>query len=84
VTKSEVKNLEGRVNQLSERKAPSRNVENPWDRVVAQLTEDEGMELARAIMTLEKSGGRDSLETLPAEQKAAWVKASKLYEGQKS
>ncbi|MGD0549208.1 MAG: hypothetical protein ABSA81_01515 [Candidatus Bathyarchaeia archaeon] len=36
--------------------------------------------LSKAIMNLEKSDGRDSLETLPEDQKAASVHATKLYE----
>jgi len=50
------------------------------DMVVAQLSEDERADLARAIMSLEKSHGTASLESLPPTQRAAWIKAHELYE----
>jgi acyl-CoA reductase-like NAD-dependent aldehyde dehydrogenase len=72
-----VEKLNDRVKGLENQKpAPS----NPWHRVVEQLTEDEQEDLARAIMALEKSHGTASLETLPPEQRAAWLRAHELYE----
>lgn len=57
--RSKVRDLEKRVNQLSERKGPSGRAENPWDRVVARLTEDERMALCVIIVAAEKENHGD-------------------------
>jgi len=75
-----VKDLQGRVDRLAARVDPVRPNPQSWIPVFEQLSEDERLDLARAIMTLEKSCGTASLESLPPAQRAAWIKAHELYE----
>jgi hypothetical protein len=51
-----------------------------WRGVVGLLSEEEQENLCGAIVTLEKSHGTASLESLPAAQRAAFEKAHDLYE----
>jgi hypothetical protein len=75
---SKVKRYEDRVHKL-EPSPPDQDRER-CRKVVEMLTKEEQIQFARAIHTLEESGGCDSLETLPPEQKAAWIRAWELYE----
>jgi hypothetical protein len=77
---SKIENLERQVADVAARLPPKPPDPNPWRPVVAALTEDEQADLCNAIVELEKSNGRASLETLPPEQKAVWEKAFALYE----
>jgi len=77
-----VKRIQDRVHKL----APNPPVDGDhqgWDEVVARLSESEREAVSRVLMRLEESGGRDSLETLPEDQKAAWNHMMKLYEEEK-
>ena len=73
-----VKRIQDRVDRL-EPNPPAGDDQERWDRVVAKLSPDEREGLSQAIKAFEESGGCDSLETLPADQKAAWIRATKLY-----
>jgi len=76
-----VKGLESRVQKLAPN-PPVDDDQERWDRVVARLSEAERDLVSRVMMTLEESGGCDSLESLPEDQKAAWIHMMKLYEGE--
>jgi len=77
-----VKRIQDRVHRL-EPNPPAGDDQERWNKVVGRLSQDEREALSRAIMAFEESGGCDSLETLPAEQKAAWIRATTLYEEQR-
>jgi hypothetical protein len=77
-----VKRIQDRVYRL-EPNPPAGDDHQRWNKVVAKLSPDEQEAVSRAMMTLEESGGRDSLETLPEDQKAAWNHMMRLYEEEK-
>ena len=80
---SKVKRYEDRVHRL-EPNPPVDDDHERWNKVVARLSESEREAVSRVMMTLEESGGRDSLETLPEDQKAAWNRMMRLYEEEKA
>jgi hypothetical protein len=79
---NKVNRLEARVGKLEPIPPPDDDHQR-WNKVVASLSPDEREAVSRVMKALEESGGCDSLETLPAEQKAAWNRMMKLYEEEK-
>jgi len=80
---AKVRKIQDRMHKL----APNPPVDDDhqrWNKVVAKLSQDEREAVSRVMMTLEESGGRDSLETLPEDQKAAWNHMMRLYEEEKA
>jgi len=75
--------IQDRVHRL-EPNPPAGDDQERWNKVVAKLSQDEREAVSRVMMTLEESGGRDSLETLPEDQKAAWNHMMRLYEKEKA
>jgi len=77
-----VKRIQDRVDRL-EPNPPAGDDQERWNEVVAKLSPSERDLVSRVLAALEESGGCDSLETLPADQKAAWNRMMKLYEEEK-
>ena len=78
-----VKRIQDRVDRL-EPNPPAGDDEEVWAKVMAKLSQDQVEAVSQVLKALEESGGRDSLETLPSEQKAAWNHMMRLYEEEKS
>jgi len=77
-----VKRIQDRVDRL-EPNPPAGDDEEVWAKVMAKLSQDQVEAVSQVLKALEESGGRDSLETLPEDQKAAWNHMMKLYEEEK-
>jgi hypothetical protein len=89
-----VKGLQERVDVIAARRTPPASAgpreEELWTRLMRDVTADEQVKIAKAVIALqEEHGGRidriepASLQRLPAEQRAALEKVIRLYENER-